>query len=111
MFNAYLVGYEPGGPMPSARKEVSVQEFDVLESPQQEVFPFFPDLCEQANELLATCPSKAEISSNTADFELLRSRSRIRRRRRKRAWGILRIYLLPVVPVHGTLQGHSRSCS
>jgi hypothetical protein len=97
--------------MPSTHREVRMQQLDGWESPRPEVSLLVPDLGEQANEPRTTCLSMVETSLNAAVFELVRSRSRIRRRRRKRARSSLRIYLLPVVLVHGTLQGRGRSCS
>jgi len=110
MFYAYLVEHEPEAPIPSIRKEVSMQQLDGWKSRQQEVSLLIPDLHEQANELRTTGLSMIDTSLNVAVVDLGRSRSRIRRRRRKRAWNILRIYLLPVVLVHGTLQGRGRCC-
>jgi hypothetical protein len=110
MFYAYLVEHEPEAPMPSTRKEVSMQQLAGWKSRQHEVSLLLADLHEQANELGTTGLSMIDTSPNVAVDALGRSRSRIRRRRRKRAWNILRIYLLLVVLVHGTLQGRRRCC-
>ena len=81
-----------------------MQQFDVWESPQQEVFLLFSELREQAYIPWTTCTSTVDTSPNAAVSGLLRSRPRIRRRRRKRAWSIPCIYLLPMFLVHGILQ-------
>lgn len=86
-----------------------MQQRDVWESAQQELFLLFSELREQTNEPGMTCISTVDTTPHEAVSELLRSRTRIRRRRRKRAWNVLCRYRLPAYLVCGSLQVRSRS--